>query len=114
MSQGALGQVTPPDDGPAGTITTDLDAGEITLRGEIDAALEAALVTVLSDVAARRAAPQLRVDVREVSFIDSTGIKFLALLTQRSAHPVVLLHPSSQVRFVLDTTRISEILTIVD
>ena len=110
------GAAREPQEPPAGTVTLDLSAGAITLRGEIDAALEPTLLDTLRAVEATPPGDpaDLRVDAREVSFIDSTGIKFLALLTQRSGRPVLLVQPSSHVRFVLDVTRISELVTVVD
>ncbi|WP_432488688.1 STAS domain-containing protein [Kineococcus sp. SYSU DK018] len=89
------------------------DAGEtrVLLSGEVDATLGAELSTACAAVLARDL--PVVVDVRDVAFMDSTGVGFLARLASRTSRPpVVLLHPPPVVRFLITKTRIGSLLDV--
>lgn len=86
------------------------DALRIVLSGEIDAEAEATLAQAGDQALAARL--PIEVDSRAVSFMDSTGVSFLALLASRSARPVTLLDPPEIVRFLVDTTGITPLVRI--
>jgi len=83
----------------------------IVLAGEIDADLG----TVLHEAtaAAERARLPIEVDAHHVTFMDSSGIAFLARLSTRSASPVRLVRVPPSVGFLLEVTRIGELLDVV-
>jgi anti-anti-sigma factor len=84
----------------------------IVLAGEIDADLAADLHQAAAD--AESAGLPIEVDTQHVTFMDSSGVAFLARLSTRSAEPVRLIRVPPTVRFLLDVTRIGELLDVVD
>lgn len=84
----------------------------IVLSGEIDADLGTDLAEATAD--AERAGLPIEVDARHVTFMDSSGVAFLARLSIRSTHRVRLLRVPPTVQFLLDVTRIGELLDVVD
>jgi len=54
------------------------------------------------------------VDAHHVTFMDSSGVAFLARLASRSSYRVRLLNVPPTVRFLLEVTRIGELLDVVD
>jgi anti-sigma B factor antagonist len=78
-------------------------AGHVTVRlhGEIDFALADDLRGAAEDIA-RHAPRSVLVDLRSVSFFDSTGVSFLVRLRRQPTTPaVVLKDPTPQIRRVL-------------
>ncbi len=98
----------------AGSVHVLVESGRVrvVLSGEIDASVADDLDTAAGDamVAGR---PTVEVDCRNVSFMDSTGIGFVARLAARSASHVVLLNPAPVVSFLLETVKISHLVTVV-
>ena len=84
----------------------------IVLSGEIDAELGTDLAEATAD--AELAGLPIEVDARHVTFMDSSGVAFLARLSIRSQHRVRLLRVPPTVRFLLDVTRIGELLDVVE
>ncbi len=84
----------------------------IVLAGEVDATLAPELLDAGSE--AEKAGLPVEVDVHHVTFMDSSGVAFLARLAGRSAHRVRLLRVPPTVRFLLEVTRIGELLDVVD
>ena len=56
----------------------------------------------------------IEVDAHHVTFMDSSGVAFLARLSIRSKHRVRLLRVPPTVRFLLEVTRIGELLDVVE
>lgn len=83
----------------------------VVLTGEIDAELGPDLLEAADD--ALTTARPIEVDSHLVTFMDSTGVAFLARLASRAARRVVLLDPPDVVRFLIETTRISSLLDVV-
>jgi anti-anti-sigma factor len=92
-------------------VILDPDVVHVVLSGEIDASSAPDLTAAATEALA--AALPVDVDCRSVTFMDSTGIGFLARLAARSQHRVRLLHPPDMVRFLLETVRISSLVEIV-
>lgn len=84
----------------------------IVLSGEIDANLSADFNEAMTD--AEAAGLPVEVDAHHVTFMDSSGVAFLARLTTRSPHRVRVLRAPATMRFLLDVTRIGELLDILD
>lgn len=84
----------------------------VVLTGEIDADLGHDLLDASAD--AEEAGRPVEVDVQHVTFMDSTGVAFLARLATRSPQRLVLIRPPALVRFLIDVTSISQVLTVVD
>ncbi|MGV8966358.1 MAG: STAS domain-containing protein [Cellulomonas sp.] len=82
----------------------------IVLAGEIDADLGAVLHE--ATMAAERARLPIEVDAHQVTFMDSSGVAFLARLSTRSASRVRLVRVPPSVRFLLEVTRIGELLDV--
>ena len=88
------------------------DHTRIVLSGEIDAELAIELHEATTD--AEQAGLPIEVDAHHVTFMDSSGVAFLARLSTRSEHRVRLLRVPPTVRFLLEITRIGELLDVVE
>ncbi|WP_240643844.1 STAS domain-containing protein [Antribacter gilvus] len=84
----------------------------IVLSGEIDADIGADLHEATA--AAEESRLPVEIDAHHVTFMDSSGVAFLARLASRSPHPVRVLRAPPTVRFLLEVTRIGDLLEIVD
>lgn len=84
----------------------------IVLSGEIDANLTTDFNEAMAD--AEAAALPIEVDAHHVTFMDSSGVAFLARLTSRSPHRIRVLRAPATMRFLLEVTRIGELLDILD
>jgi anti-sigma B factor antagonist len=89
------------DGGEPGSVHVILGSRKtrVVLTGEVDAELGQDL---------------LEVDVRNVTFMDSTGVAFLARLASRSPAKLVLIRPPELVRFLIQVTSISQVLRVVE
>lgn len=88
-------------------------ATRVVLTGEIDAELGGELL----EAAANALEPSLpiEVDAQHVSFMDSTGVAFLARLASKSpTGRITVLQPTDVVRFLLDVTDIARLVDVVD
>jgi anti-sigma B factor antagonist len=88
------------------------DRTRVVLSGEIDADLENELNEAISD--AETEGLSVDVDATHVTFMDSSGIAFLARLATRVQHPGRVLHAPESVRFLLEVTRMHELLEVID
>ena len=88
------------------------DRTRIVVSGEVDADLAADLQEATSD--AEATGLPIEVDAQHVTFMDSSGIAFLARLASRSAERVRVLHAPDTVRFLLEVTKIGDLLDLVD
>ena len=84
----------------------------IVLSGDVDADLSPDLVEAAAE--AERAGLPIDVDGQHVTFMDSSGVAFLARLSTRSPERVRAIRMPPTVRFLLEVTRIGELLDIVD
>lgn len=84
----------------------------IVVSGEIDADLGPDLQEAAAD--AEAAGLPIEVDAQHVTFMDSSGIAFLARLASRSTDRVRVLRAPDPVRFLLEVTKIGELLDLVD
>jgi len=84
----------------------------IVLSGEVDADLGPELHEATAE--AEDAGLPIEVDAHHVTFMDSSGVAFLARLSIRSQHRVRLLRVPPTVRFLLEVTRIGELLDVVE
>ena len=88
------------------------DATRIVLSGEVDADLGPELQEATEE--AEQIGLPIEVDAHHVTFMDSSGVAFLARLSIRSQHRVRLLRVPPTVRFLLEVTRIGELLDVVE
>ena len=84
----------------------------VVLTGEVDAELGHELLEASAD--AEASGLPVEVDVRNVTFMDSTGVAFLARLASRSPAKLVLIRPPELVRFLIQVTSISQVLRVVE
>jgi anti-sigma B factor antagonist len=84
----------------------------VVLSGEIDAELGPDLLEASAD--AQQAGRPVEVDVQHVTFMDSTGVAFLARLASRSPQQLVLIKPPALVRFLIEVTSIRQVLRVVE
>ena len=88
-------------------------ATRVVLTGEIDAELGPDLLEAAED--ALSSGRPLQVDAHHVTFMDSTGLAFLARLASRSrGRRVTLIRPPAVVKFLIETTNIVQLLDVVD
>lgn len=84
----------------------------VVLTGEIDAELGPDLLEAATE--AEDAGRPIEVDAQHVSFMDSTGVAFLARLASRASDPLLLIRPPAVVRFLVEVTSIGDLVLIVD
>jgi anti-anti-sigma factor len=84
----------------------------VVLSGDIDAELAPYLVEAAAEVI--EAGQPVEVDTRHVTFMDSTGVAFLARLAGASTTRPVVLSPPEEVRFLLEITRIGDLVEVND
>ncbi|WP_402469558.1 STAS domain-containing protein [Isoptericola aurantiacus] len=96
---------TDPEAGSGISCQHQEDGTYLTLWGEVDAALREAASDAMAAVVSRPAATPIVLDVRDVTFIDSSGVAFILqiyMLGQETGAPVRLLEPSEAVTEVLE------------
>lgn len=84
----------------------------IVLSGEIDVDLAAELQDAATD--AEAAGRPVEIDARHVTFMDSSGFTLLARLAHRSPGRLRIIQPPDVVAFLLEVTRIGELVDVVD
>jgi len=82
------------------------------LSGEVDADLATELAEA-TDEAVATGLP-IEVDAHHITFMDSSGVAFLAKLAARMPGRVRVLRAPPTVKFLLEVTRIGELVEIVD
>lgn len=112
--QTPLTEPTHPDLGePASVHVLTVDQrSRLVLAGEIDAKIAGELQNAISEAEGSRL--PVEIDAHHVTFMDSSGVAFLARLASRSPHKVRVLRAPPTVRFLLEVTRIGDLLEIVD
>ncbi|MFC3689455.1 STAS domain-containing protein [Aquipuribacter hungaricus] len=111
-----------PDEAPTAPVVRPVDPGSVhvlfepaatrvVLTGEIDAELGPDLLEAADDALA--GTRRIEVDSHLVTFMDSTGVAFLARLASRAPERVRLLDPPDLVGFLIETTRIASLLDVV-
>ncbi|WP_240645732.1 STAS domain-containing protein [Georgenia sp. SYP-B2076] len=83
----------------------------IVLSGEVDVALASDLAEAVHD--AERAGLPVEIDARHVTFMDSSGVTMLARLAHRAGR-LTMIQPPDVVRFLLEVTRIGEVIDVLD
>ncbi|HIZ34514.1 MAG TPA: STAS domain-containing protein [Candidatus Ruania gallistercoris] len=108
------GTHVPRESNGAGSVHTllDPDRTRLVLSGEIDVALTDELTDAVTD--AEAAGLPVQVDARHVTFMDSSGIALLARLANRTPGRLSLIKPPDVVRFLLDVTRIGDLVDVVE
>lgn len=106
-----LGRV--PGEAVPGTVEVILEEGRVLvlLAGEVDADLSADLAEAAHAVT--ESGLPVDIDVSSVTFMDSSGVAFLARVAGSAGRRTRLLHPPASLRFLLDVTRIGELVEIV-
>lgn len=84
----------------------------IVLSGDIDADVAPDLQEATAE--AERAQLPIEVDCHHVTFMDSSGVAFLARLSTRSPARVRLIRVPPTVQFLLEVTRIGELLDVIE
>lgn len=91
-------------------VLTTGDHVRVVLAGDVDAALAPELLEAAAEVVA--ADLPVQVDTRNVTFMDSSGVAFLARLAGGSKTPPVVLDPPDHVQFLLEITAIGKMLDL--
>ena len=99
-------------DGGTASVMVAQGRTRLVLSGEIDVALSSELSEAVAEAEASR--NPVEIDARHVTFMDSSGVAFLARLATRSPQPVRIVRVPENVRFLLEVTRIGELLEIDD
>ena len=87
------------------------DRTRIVLSGEVDADLGPDLAEATAD--AEATGLPLEVDAQHVTFMDSSGIAFLARRANRVSERVRIIQAPETVLFLLEVTRIGELLDVI-
>lgn len=101
-------------DGESGSVAVlfSSERTRVVLGGEVDVSLSAELTDAISE--AQAAELPVDVDVRQVTFMDSSGAAMLARLAARMPHKVRIIQPPDVVRFLLEVTAIGESVEILE
>ena len=97
-------------------VTTENGAPVLSVRGELDLASSPALEEQVERAVAD-APSTVIIDLRELEFMDSTGLSVLIRAHQRAqeaGHRLAIVNGSRQVRRLLSLTGVAERLTVVD
>ena len=97
-------------------VTTENGAPVLSVRGELDLASSPALEEQV-ERAVGEAQSTVIIDLRELEFMDSTGLSVLIRAHQRAqeaGHRLAIVNGSRQVRRLLSLTGVAERLTVVD
>lgn len=105
-----MSSVRPVDPGSV-HVLFEPETTKVVLTGEIDAELGPDLLEAAED--ALSSSRPIEVDSHLVTFMDSTGVAFLARLASRASRRVMLVDPPDVVGFLIETTRISSLLDVV-
>lgn len=84
----------------------------LVLAGEVDTSLGEELTRAVAEV--EDAGLPVEVDVRNVTFMDSSVVSALASLAFRYRHRLVFIKPPDVVQFLLEVTNLGEMVDIVD
>ncbi|MPV36831.1 STAS domain-containing protein [Georgenia subflava] len=84
----------------------------LVLSGDIDAALSTELADAVEE--ATSAGLPVQIDARHITFMDSSGVAMLARLAHRTPGRVTMIQPPDVVRFLLEVTRIGEVIAVLD
>lgn len=95
------------------SVDVDVDRRTVRVRGEIDLAAAAAVRESVELASASQEHPTVTLDLADVTFLDSTGLREL-VRPAVDRTDVVLRRPSDPVRKVLALTGVAELFTIVD
>ncbi|MCK6210725.1 STAS domain-containing protein [Georgenia sp. EYE_87] len=93
------------------TVRTSATRTRLVLSGEVDMSLADELSAAVDEVLALRL--PVDVDAREVTFLDSSGLSKLVQLAASSATRPRLIEPPDFVTFLLEVTRLDEVMDIV-
>jgi anti-sigma B factor antagonist len=99
---------------PIGSVTvrTSSTRSRLVLSGEIDMSLAEELSAAV-DIVLARGLP-VDVDVRHVTFLDSSGLSKIVRLATSAVTRTRLIEPPSFVVFLLEVTRMDEVLDVVE
>lgn len=92
-------------------LTTDVGA-LLLLTGEIDVSMNAELYAAVSEL--EELGRPIEVHTRDVTFIDSSVIAFLASLVRRCGQPITLVDPPALVRYLLRVADLEDVMEIID
>jgi anti-anti-sigma factor len=84
----------------------------LVLSGEIDAELGLELTEAFEEAEATNL--PIEIDAHHITFIDSSGVASLARIASRVPYKIRMLRTPPSVKFLLEVTRIGELLEIVD
>lgn len=105
-----------PDGGASWTgsaaVLTVGDRTRLVLAGEVDASMNEELDTCTTEIT--RLGQPLDVDVRNVTFMDSSVLAVIARINQRLSGPVRVIGPSESVRFLLELTHLADVVEVLD
>lgn len=99
---------------PIGSVTvrTSPTRSRLVLAGEVDMSLADELSAAVDNVLAL--ALPVDVLVRDVTFLDSSGLSKLVRLATSSISRTRLIEPPEFVRFLLEVTRMDEVLDVIE
>lgn len=103
-----------PESGEPGSIHVIVGSRKVrvVLTGEVDANLGPELLESVADI--EDLGLPVEVAAHQVTFMDSTGVGFLARLAARTRPKLVLIRPPEIVRFLLSVTKIADVIDVHD
>ncbi|MDD9208058.1 STAS domain-containing protein [Georgenia sp. 10Sc9-8] len=100
-------------DGPgAAFLLVSPVSSRLVLSGEVDVSLTQELTEATGE-AQRRGLP-VEIDVRNVTFMDSSAMAMLARLAYQVPERLTFIQPPDVVRFLLDVTALHELVDVVE
>lgn len=98
---------------PSGSVTVipSPERVRLILCGELDMAMKTELLDAVREASLHDA--PVEVDVRDVTFMDSSALAALSRLISTSSHRPRFISPPPVVSFLLDVTRLGELVDII-
>ncbi|WP_051681830.1 STAS domain-containing protein [Cellulomonas sp. HZM] len=90
------------------------DDGVVVLVGEIDAALSERLEDVAHGAEDGHLRPALTIDASDVTFVDSTVVRFIALTYRSSGERVRIVGAPERLRFLVEVMGVRDLVDLVD
>lgn len=84
----------------------------ISLAGEVDVSVASKLAAAIA--AAESDGRPVSIDAGDVTFMDSSGIALVARAATRTPATLQVINPPEVVRFLLDVTRVGELVEVVE
>ena len=101
---------TDPGTGTVSVLATDARA-QLVLTGEIDISMNSELFAAMTEL--EQLGLPIEVDARDVTYVDSSVMAFLASLALRCERPISLVDPPALVRYLVQVAELDDVVDVI-